>query len=50
MIMEISDNRYLPGPESFCKEEWNKISEIAKNVTSSMKKTINKDKIKYAVQ
>lgn len=38
MIMELSDNRYLPGPESFSTEEWIKISDLTNRVVNTMKK------------
>lgn len=57
MIMEISDNRYLPGPESFCEEEWKKISDLSERVVHLMKKTNNvllhhrnNKKFQYAAQ
>lgn len=37
MIMEMSENRYLPGPESFSEAEWQKVADLAKRVVISMK-------------
>lgn len=57
MIMELSDNRYLPGPESFSPKEWLMLSDLAKRVVISMKRTndihhkIHEDKrFKFAAQ
>ncbi|KAK8843904.1 hypothetical protein M9Y10_024986 [Tritrichomonas musculus] len=53
MIMEMSDNRYLPGPESFSEEEWLKLSEIARRVVISMKsqeKIQSNGKLQYGAQ
>ena len=36
MVMEISPNRFLPGPESFTKSEWLKFSELSHKVFKSM--------------
>lgn len=44
MIMEISNDRYLPGPESFDDNEWQKVSDLARRVVISMKK-VNADQL-----
>ena len=52
--MEMSENRYLPGPESFNDEEWLKLSEIARKVVISMKNSTEKSdssiKTRYGAQ
>ena len=39
MVLELSPNRFLPGPESFSENEWANLTNIAFNVVESMKNT-----------
>ncbi|OHS97020.1 hypothetical protein TRFO_36828 [Tritrichomonas foetus] len=37
MVIELSENRFLPGPESFSDSEWEKLSKLSIHVINSLK-------------
>lgn len=43
MVMEISPNRFLPGPESFKNNEWRMLSELSYKVIQSMNSLSGKE-------